>query len=81
MSAWESSARCFGIGPDLFFGPERREGDRKRREREARAKAICMQCPVRIPCLVGALERDEQEGVWGGTTPEDRMTMLGKKSA
>jgi WhiB family redox-sensing transcriptional regulator len=32
----------------------------------ARAKAICAKCPVRQPCLEGALERREPWGVWGG---------------
>ncbi len=32
----------------------------------ARAKAICAQCPVRQPCLEGALARREPYGVWGG---------------
>lgn len=31
-----------------------------------RAKALCLDCPVRIECLAGALERREPWGVWGG---------------
>ena len=30
------------------------------------AKALCGDCPVRVPCLDGALERREPWGVWGG---------------
>ncbi len=30
------------------------------------AKALCQGCPVRSACLVGALERREPWGVWGG---------------
>lgn len=30
------------------------------------AKSLCGQCPVRVPCLAGALERREPCGVWGG---------------
>lgn len=30
------------------------------------AKALCQSCPVRELCLVGALERREPWGVWGG---------------
>ncbi|HWH33893.1 MAG TPA: WhiB family transcriptional regulator [Acidimicrobiales bacterium] len=32
----------------------------------ARAKHLCTTCPVRRPCLQGAIERREPCGVWGG---------------
>lgn len=32
----------------------------------ALAKAACRQCPLRWPCLTGAVERAEAWGVWGG---------------
>jgi WhiB family redox-sensing transcriptional regulator len=32
----------------------------------ARAKAICVLCPVQEACLQGAVERREPWGVWGG---------------
>jgi WhiB family redox-sensing transcriptional regulator len=32
----------------------------------AEAKAICRSCPLRLPCLEGAIERGEPWGVWGG---------------
>jgi WhiB family redox-sensing transcriptional regulator len=32
----------------------------------ALAKAICTDCPLRVPCLDGAKERREPWGVWGG---------------
>ncbi len=30
------------------------------------AKSLCGDCPVRIECLAGAVERAEPWGVWGG---------------
>ena len=30
------------------------------------AKAMCEACPLRRPCLAGAIERREPFGVWGG---------------
>ena len=30
------------------------------------AKSLCRECPVRLPCLAGARERQEPWGVWGG---------------
>lgn len=38
-------------------------------EREAdviAAKALCADCPIRAACLLGAIERREPWGVWGG---------------
>lgn len=32
----------------------------------ARAKEICRTCPLRTPCLEGALARREPWGIWGG---------------
>ena len=36
--------------------------------------AICMDCPVKMECLVEALDHEERSdaGVWGGTGPEER---------
>ena len=31
-----------------------------------RAKAFCVECPVRAECLAGAVARGEPWGVWGG---------------
>lgn len=30
------------------------------------AKSSCLECPLRVQCLEGALERAEPWGVWGG---------------
>ena len=30
------------------------------------AKALCATCPLRRPCLAGAIDRAEPFGVWGG---------------
>ena len=42
------------------------------------AKAFCQQCPARLACLSGALERREQWGVWGGEI-FDRGRILPRK--
>jgi WhiB family transcriptional regulator, redox-sensing transcriptional regulator len=31
-----------------------------------RAKALCADCPARLACLGGAIQRREPAGVWGG---------------
>ena len=57
-------AACTQISGDraarvrVFFSQDRKVIDQ--------AKAICVGCPCREPCLEGALERREPWGVWGG---------------
>lgn len=58
---WRAQARCRdaqGSLTDLFFSenPDDIEA----------AKAFCAECPVKAPCLAGALARQEPWGVWGG---------------
>jgi WhiB family transcriptional regulator, redox-sensing transcriptional regulator len=36
------------------------------------AKAVCARCTVSAECLAYALEEGIREGVWGGTTGNDR---------
>lgn len=58
---WWRQARCnIGTGAllDLFFSEQLDD--------IALAKAFCQECPVRRPCLQGALARREPWGVWGG---------------
>ncbi len=49
---------CAGADPDLFFSGQPDD--------IAAATAICKGCPGRLPCSVGAVERGEVFGVWGG---------------
>lgn len=47
----------------------------------AKAKAVCGRCPHRIECLEWALETDQQHGVWGGRTPEEREQIRNNREA
>lgn len=42
------------------------------REQVATARSYCFGCPVQTECLVYALHGDEDFGIWGGFTPEER---------
>jgi WhiB family transcriptional regulator, redox-sensing transcriptional regulator len=43
-----------------------------------RAKVLCQDCPARIACLSGALDRREPWGVWGGEI-FDRGAIVARK--
>lgn len=40
-------------------------------------RTVCRSCPVQDACLAHALTAVEPEGIWGGTTPDERRRMRG----
>jgi WhiB family redox-sensing transcriptional regulator len=67
---WTDRAICRGTDPDLFF-PIGYTAE-VLQEQQRNAKAICANCPVTAACLTWALRVGEPDGIWGGTTPEER---------
>lgn len=65
--------------PALFFGRET-ESPGESQARNNRAKRICHGCPHLDPCRNWAVDNDE-DGVWGGTTPLDRQRIRGGRPA
>jgi len=61
---------CHVEDPDLWFAESPVELER--------AKALCVDCPIRRECLNEALERQEPWGVWGGEIL-DRGTVVARK--
>jgi len=55
----------------LFFGPDH-EARPEREIREAKAKAVCTLCPVRVQCLAYARGNSIRHGIWGGLDEEER---------
>lgn len=43
------------------------------------AKALCRDCPARLACLSGALERREPWGVWGGEIIQQGVVLAYKR--
>jgi len=75
---WRSRGACLTADPDLFFpisqvGPGRLQ--------ISQAKAVCGKCAVREECLSFALEMGLAEGVWGGTSPEERRRLSRSRAA
>ncbi|MGH9184889.1 MAG: WhiB family transcriptional regulator, partial [Acidimicrobiales bacterium] len=69
---WRDVAACRDTSPDLFF-PVGTTGPAL--EQIASAKAVCRQCPVQSACLEFALVTNQDSGVWGGTSEEERRQL------
>jgi WhiB family transcriptional regulator, redox-sensing transcriptional regulator len=69
---WRDDAACRDADPDLFF-PIGTTGPALRQIGEA--KRICRTCPAQTQCLSWALDNRVIDGVWGGTTGEERRAM------
>ena len=68
MNNWHERAACRGATDLMFPGRGDCAGF-------ARAKALCASCPVAEPCLAFAMEFEETEGVWGGTSGNERRAL------
>ena len=69
---WRQRAACRDTDPDLFF-PIGSTGTAIDQIREA--KAICDCCDSRTDCLEFALASNQESGVWGGATEEERRRL------
>ncbi len=66
---WVAFALCKGR-TNLFFGIAGERPERRVR-REAAARKVCGDCPVRMPCrLLARVNREN--GFWGGESEEER---------
>jgi WhiB family redox-sensing transcriptional regulator len=69
---WRSRSACLDENPELFFpvgttGPAVAQVDE--------AKSICGGCEVRSECLAWALEENQDHGVWGGLSEDERRSL------
>jgi len=69
---WRDGAACRDTDPDLFF-PVGTTGPAL--EQIAAAKEVCCQCDVQAECLEFAIVTNQDSGVWGGTSEEERRKL------
>ncbi|GAC1385180.1 MAG: hypothetical protein NVSMB4_12590 [Acidimicrobiales bacterium] len=70
--SWRIGASCADVDPELFFpvgvtGPAVTQ--------IADAKAVCTGCPVQTECLEFAITTNQEYGVWGGTSEDERRVL------
>ena len=63
----ETELPCRSEDPELYFAESPTDVEL--------AKAICQGCPVRAECLAWALEANQDHGVWGGLSEEERRSL------
>lgn len=71
---WRHDAACRDEDPDLFFvigntGPALLQIED--------AKAVCQRCPLAVvdACLAFALRTNQEAGVWGNTSEDERRAL------
>jgi WhiB family redox-sensing transcriptional regulator len=69
---WRDRASCRDTDPDLFF-PVGTTGPAI--EQIEQAKAVCRECDVQSRCLEYALVTNQDSGIWGGTSEEERRVL------
>ena len=69
---WRRTAACRDTDPDLFF-PVGTTGPAI--EQIENAKAVCQACDAQGLCLEYALATNQDSGIWGGTSEEERRKL------
>lgn len=73
---WDDHAACKDTDVALFYGGV--DGMPQSTRMLRAAKKVCATCPVRVDCLVTALNNQDKHGVWGGTTRNERMRLMAR---
>lgn len=72
---WMNDALCRESDPETWF-PVGTQGPAV--EQIKQAKAVCLDCPVKVECLEWSLANAEEFGVWGGMDERERRRLLGR---
>lgn len=69
---WRNHALCRDSNAELFF-PIGSTGQAL--EMIEAAREICDECAAKAPCLEFALQTNQEAGIWGGSTEEERRAI------
>lgn len=72
LELWRGRSACRDSNPEVFF-PIGSTGIAL--EQIETARRICAACPVNSLCLEFALATNQEAGIWGGTTEEERRKL------
>ena len=77
-SHWRAAAACSNMETNLFFPVG--EGIMALDQINL-AKSVCASCPVRLECLEFAIRTIQNDGIWGGTTEDERRVIKRSRRA
>ena len=69
LPTWRDDAVCRGFDISVFFP------DESDTAAITHAKQICGTCPVQQDCLSYAVEHNQTDGIWGGSTRQERRRL------
>lgn len=69
---WRHRAACRDEDPELFF-PIGTTGPALRQVEEA--KSVCLRCSVMAECRAWSFETNQEAGVWGGLSEDERRAL------
>ena len=72
QESWMLEGACSSMDSDLFFPIG---SSMKAMKQIAEAKAVCNECSVKLDCLEYAISTNQDSGVWGGATEDERKTI------
>ena len=72
---WLNQSRCLNEDPELFF-PVGNTGPAV--DQIEQAKSVCRQCTVTAECLEYAIKENQDTGVWGGLSEDERKSLKRK---
>lgn len=76
--SWRDVALCRDTDPELFF-PVGTTG--MALVQIDKAKQVCGECAARVECLDFALATNQDSGVWGGLSEEERRVIRRQRAA
>ena len=76
--SWRDDALCRDTDPELFF-PVGTTGTAL--VQIEKAKQVCFECTVRVECLDFALTTNQDSGIWGGLSEEERRVIRRQRAA
>ena len=76
--SWRELAACADVETEIFF-PIGLTGQAL--DQTNCAKRVCAGCDVRMQCLEFALRTNQDHGVWGGHTEDERRTIRRSRRA